>query len=64
MDLLAFERIAADELAETIGFVCGSALAGAHFVQNDRDARLGGLKCGFAARKPGADDLDRLQVLF
>ncbi len=61
MYLLAFERIAADQLAETIGLVRRRAFLGAHLVQDDLRARFGGLIGSFAPGKPRADNLDTIQ---
>jgi hypothetical protein len=61
--LFAFERIAADELAEAVGFVRGRSFVRPHLIEHDARAGRSGLKSGLAAGQTGAYDMDRLQVL-
>ncbi len=60
----AFQRIAADELAESIGGVRGRPPVRAHLVENDMRTRLGSLKCGLTAGETRANDVNRGQPLF
>lgn len=62
MNLLAFERVATDQLTERIGLMRGGSLLRAHFMQNDTRTSLRGLKCGLTACEAGTDDLYRAQV--
>ncbi len=63
MHLLAFQRIAADELAERICLVGRCSPVGAHFVQHHGEARFSRLEGGFATGQAGSDDVKSLQVI-
>ena len=47
-----------EQIAALVG---GRGLAGAHFVQHDRNAGLGGLPGGFRSGQAAADDVDRVK---
>ena len=53
------EGVGADELGQGVGLVGGGADRGAHLVQDDGDAHLGGLPGGLGAGEAAADDVDR-----
>ena len=52
------EGVGADELGQRAGLVGGRPDRGAHLVQDDRHARLGGLPGGLGAGEAAADDVD------
>ncbi len=63
MRLLALERIAANKLAKTIGFMRGGALVRPHFIEYDARSCFGRLKCRLAACEPCANNVDNFQTL-
>ena len=58
IELVAAERVAADQLREAVGLVHGGRAHGPHFVQRDRHAPRGRLPGGFRTGQPAADDGD------
>ncbi len=52
------EGVRADELGQRVGLVREGAGLGAHLVQDDGDAELGGLPGGLGAGEAAADDVD------
>jgi hypothetical protein len=55
--LIAFQRIAADQLGEAVCLVCISGPERPHLVQGDIDATLRELPGGFGTGKTCADDV-------
>ena len=64
MDLLALERITADQFPEAIGLMCRGAFVRAHLVEYNMRAGFGSLKRGLASGKARAYNLNYLQSLF
>ena len=58
IELVAAERVAADQLREAVGLVHGRRADGPHFVQRDRHPPRGRLPGGFRTGEPAADDGD------
>ena len=58
VEFVAAERIAADELCETIGLVDFCGPRGPHFVDSDSDASRSGLPGGLAASQPAPDHME------
>ena len=54
------EGVGADELGQGVGLVGEGADRGAHLVQDDGHAHLGGLPGGLGAGEAAADDVDRV----
>ena len=54
--LIALERIAANEFRKPVGLMRIRGADGAHFMQDDVDAALGQLPCGFGAGQSAAGD--------
>src|SRR5262249_15454199 len=53
--LIGFERVTADNLRQSIGFVSGSSAYRPHFIKPDLDALAGDLPGGFAPGQSTAD---------
>ena len=51
------ERIRADEFGEAVGAVCVRGAVWPHLVQNNIDACIGDLPCGFRTGETAADDV-------
>ena len=64
MDLLAFERITADQFAEVVSLVRSRPPVRAHFIKNDRCTCLGRLVGSLAAGQSSPDHMNCLQILF
>ena len=64
MNLLALQGIAANQLAESVGFMRRGALLRTHLVQYNLCVRFRSLEGCLAARETRADDLDTAQNLF
>ncbi len=64
MQLLGFQGIAADQLAEAVGLVCRGSLVRAHLVEDHVRSRFSGLKRSLATGQAGANDLYYVQSLF
>ena len=63
--LVALERVAADQLGETIGLVSVRGPDRPHLVEDDADAAFSELKCGFGSSDTSSDDGDlAVQALF
>ena len=63
--LVAFQRIAADEFGEAVGLMGVGGAHRAHFVEDNADAAVSQLPCGFGTGEAAAGDYDAgLQVLF
>ena len=58
VELVAAERVAADELGETVGLVDVGGPDGPHFVDGDGNAARGSLPGSLAAGQAAANDAD------